>query len=135
MAALVSFFAFAADFGQRLPGVSGSTLVHGTTVGPTGGNVHAARAAITSEPIGGTRHTAVDTLHNKINRHSHGDRPPMAIAGCHIKTSKMYDIMYKCNNPDSQFPGPNPGRKCLSRRVARRTVLALEWPEMIQIDF
>ena len=37
------------------------------------------------------------------------------------------------NNSDSQFACPRRGRKHLSREVARRTVLTLEWPELVQI--
>ena len=34
---------------------------------------------------------------------------------------------------DSQFAGSHRGRKRLSREATKRTVLALEWPELVQI--
>ena len=37
------------------------------------------------------------------------------------------------SNSDSQFACPHRGRKRLSREATLRTILALEWPELIQI--
>ena len=37
------------------------------------------------------------------------------------------------DNSDSQFACPHRGRKRLSREATQRTVLTLEWPELVQI--
>ena len=61
----------------------------------------------------------------------------MAIAGvhhtCHITSDQMYEEQHYKAISDSQFAGSHRGRKHLSREAIRRTVLALEWPELVQI--
>ena len=73
----------------------------------------------------------------KKTGYSHGDRPQMAIAGvhhtCHIIASQMYEEHHYTTISDSQFAGSHRGRKRLSREATRRTVLALEWPGLVQI--
>ena len=69
--------------------------------------------------------------------YSHGDRPQMAIAGvhhtCHITSDQMYEEQHCTTISDSQFACSHRGRKRLSREATKRTVLALEWPEVVQI--
>ena len=73
----------------------------------------------------------------RITGYSHGDRPQMAIAGvhhtCHIAAGQMYEEHHYTTISDSQFAGSHRGRKRLSREATRCTVLALEWPELVQI--
>ena len=61
----------------------------------------------------------------------------MAIAGvhhtCHITAGQMYEEHHYTAISDSQFAGPHRCRKRLSREATRRTLLALEWPELVQI--
>ena len=69
--------------------------------------------------------------------YSHGDRPQMAIVGvhhtCHIILDQMYEEQHYTTISDSQFVGSHQGRKRLSWEATKRTVLALEWPELVQI--
>ena len=80
--------------------------------------------------------TAQWTTH-RITSHSHGDRPQMAIAGahrtCHINVSQMYEEDHYTTISDSHVACPHRGRKRLSREATLRTLLALEWPELVQI--
>ena len=69
--------------------------------------------------------------------YSHGDRPQMVIAGvhhtCHITSDQMYEEQHYTAISDSQFVGSHRGKKRLSREATKRTVLALEWLELVQI--
>ena len=73
----------------------------------------------------------------RIIGYSHGDRPQMAIAGvhhiCHITAGQMYEEHHYAAISDSQFAGSHRGRKRLSHEAPRRTILALEWSELVQI--
>ena len=73
----------------------------------------------------------------RITGYSHGDRPQMAIVGvhhiCHITAGQMYEGHHYTAISDSQFAGSHRGRKRLSREATKRTVLALEWLELVQI--
>ena len=61
----------------------------------------------------------------------------MAIADvhhtCHIIAGQMYEEQQSTAFPTPQFACPHRGRKRLSREATLRTVLALEWPELVQI--
>ena len=69
--------------------------------------------------------------------YSHGDRPHMAIADvhhtCHIIQIKCTRKHNHTASPSPQFVGPQRGRKRLSREAILHTILALEWPELVQI--
>ena len=104
--------------------------------GPFVGTVHTDEAAVTSEPIGGTS-TQQWTQRSQWNTALAWRSSPYGDRRCssHLSHQNRQNVRCSCKmyNSDSQFPGPNPGGKRLSRRVARHTLLALKWPEMIQI--
>ena len=45
----------------------------------------------------------------------------------------MYEVHNYTASPSPQFAVPQRGRKRLSREATLHTVLALEWPELVQI--
>ena len=73
----------------------------------------------------------------RITGYPHGDRPQMAIADvhhtCHIIAGQMYEEQQSTAFPTPQFACPHRGKKRLSHEATLRTVLALEWPELVQI--
>ena len=89
--------------------------------------------AITSEPNWTLNaHSTVDNSQNyRFRCHSHGDRrcPSHLSHQCrsNVRGRSLYSIS------DSHVACPHRGRKRLSREATLRTLLALEWPELVQI--
>ena len=80
--------------------------------------------------------TAQWTTH-RITSHSHGDCPQMAIADVHrtyhINIGQMYEEDHYTAFPTPKSACPHRGRKRLSGEATLHTILALEWPELVQI--
>ena len=73
----------------------------------------------------------------QITGYSHGNRPQMAITDvhhtCHIVQIKCTRKHHYTASPSPQFAGPQRVRKRVSREATLSTLLALEWPELVQI--
>ena len=97
---------------------------------------HADTAAIASEPS--RMHTRT-TLWAKIIEYRilawrsppNGDRRCPSHLSPHVRSNVRGITIYSIS--DSQFAGSHRGKKRLSCEATRRTVLALEWPEIVQI--
>ena len=97
---------------------------------------HADAAAIASEPS--RMHTRTTLWTNLQNYRilawrslPNGDRRCPSHLSHHGRSNVRGTTIYSIS--DSQFAGSHRGRKRLSRETTRRIVLALEWPELVQI--
>ena len=94
------------------------------------------RAAILSEPIRMHARTAkVDkTYRTKLlawRSPPNGDHKCPSHLSHHVRSNVRGTTLDSIS--DSQFAGSHRGGKCLSREATKHTVLALEWPELVQI--
>ena len=97
---------------------------------------HANAAAIASEPS--RMHTRTAKWTNVQNYRILAWRsPPNGDRRCssHLShlSGQMYEDKHDQASPSPQFPCPQRGRKRLSRETTLHAILALEWPELVQI--
>ena len=92
-------------------------------------------AAITSEPNPDARaHSTVDKTDYRIlawRSPLYGDRR----CSSHLshRSGQMYEDNHCTASPSPEFTVPQRGRKRLSREATLHAILALEWPELVQI--